>query len=208
MDEKLVQLRYMVVTALFVNYKLNEDPIIRSTFDELLKPLVIKEVKGFMLLLTKTPRKFRSVLELVSDVVDEIIKNRFDNSTTNTVVQNLQNKFDALTSFASKELSKSSFSDEIAFLASLDVSKLKEKDKLLFDNTELFIINHLGFKTLLNLHSDDPFLFDKRVIDALNLYEAENFRQQHQIEASHKKKTLEDVNRPQMIESLADDKRF
>jgi len=208
MDEKLVQLRYMVVTALFVNYKLSEDPIMRSTLDELLKPLVIKELKGFMLLLTKTPRKFRSVLELVSDVVDEIIKARFDSSTTQNIVTTLQNKFDALMTFASTQVAQSPFDDEIAFLNSLDVSKLKEKESTLFDKTELFIINHVSFKTLLSLHNDDPFLFTKRVSDALNLYETENFKLTHMISAKNKKQSLEDVNRPEIVESLAHDKRF
>jgi len=208
MEEKLVQLRYMVVTALFVNYKLSEDPIMRSTLDELLKPLAIKELKGFMLLLTKTPRKFRSVLELVSDVVDEMIKSRFDDKTSQTVVKNLQTKCQALIDFATKELAGTSFDDEISFLLSLDLGKLKEKDALLFDNRELFIINHIGFKTLLSLNNDEPFLFEKRVTDALNLYETEIFNQQNLLSTKSKKHSLEDVNRPQMVESLANDKRI
>ena len=208
MEDKLVQLRYMVVTALFVNYKLSEDPIMRSTLDELLKPLVIKELKGFMLLLTKTPRKFRSVLELVSDVVDEIIKARFDNAHTQTLVTTLENKFDALLTFASSQLSQSSFDNEGDFLNDLDLAKLKEKEGALFDKIELFIINHLGLKTLLFLHSDDPYLFAKRISDALNLYETENFKLTHSISAKNKKHSLEDVNRPEMVESLANDKRF
>lgn len=208
MEEKLVQLRYMVVTALFVNYKLSEDPIMRSTFDELLKPLAIKELKGFMLLLTKTPRKFRSVLELVSDVVDEITKARFDDKASQTVVEVLQIKCQALMDFATKEIAQTNFDDEIIFLASLDLGKLKEKDGLLFDNRELFIINHIGFKTLLSLYNEEPFLFKKRVNDALNLYETEVFNQNNLLSSKSKKHSLEDVNRPQIIESLANDKRI
>lgn len=208
MEEKLVQLRYMVVTALFVNYKLSEDPIMRSTLDELLKPLAIKELKGFMLLLTKTPRKFRSVLELVSDVVDEIIKSRFDTQASQSILQNLQTKCGALIDFATKKISQTSFDDEISFLLSLDLGKLKEKEGLLFDNRELFIINHIGFKTLLNLYNEEPFLFEKRVTDALNLYETEIFNHNNLLSTKTKKHSLEDVNRPQIVESLANDKRI
>jgi hypothetical protein len=207
MEEKLVQLRHMVVTALFVNYKLSEDPIMRSTLDELLKPLVITELKSFMLLLTKTPRKFRSVLELVSDVVEEIVKGRFDTQEQNSVVKALQTKFDALIDFAHKEITQSSFSDEIEFLSSLDVAKLKEKDALLFSHQELYIINKNGFKALLLLHKDEPFLFQKRVMDALTAYQMETFAQNNVLSSQNKKTALEDVNRPEIIETLADDKR-
>ena len=208
MEEKLVQLRHMVVTALFVNYKLSEDPIMRSTLDELLKPLIITELKSFMLLLTKTPRKFRSVLELVSDVVEEIVKSRFDVQEQSSIVKHLQAKFDALIDFAHKEISKSSFSDEIEFLSSLEIAKLKEKEDLLFNHQELYIINTVGFKPLLLLHKDEPFLFEKRIMDALTQYQMETFAQNNVLSSQNKKLTLEDVNRPEIIEALADDKRI
>ncbi len=208
MEEKLLQLRHMVVTALFVNYKLSEDPIMRSTLDELLKPLVITELKSFMLLLTKTPRKFRSVLELVSDVVEEIVKNRFDKSEQHSVVTSMQNKFDALITFAQKQISQSSFDNEIDFLSSLDVTKLKEKEDLLFNHQELYIIDKAGFKPLLLLHGDDPFLFEKRIIELLSQYQLESFAQNNLISQKTQKRTLEDVNRPEIVEALAHDKRI
>lgn len=207
MEDKLVQLRHMVVTALFVNYKLSEDPIMRSTLDELLKALVVKELKSFMLLLTKTPRKFRSVLELVSDVVDEIVKNRFDSKEQNIQVKALQKKFDALLTFAHGQMKQSAFDDEISYLSSLDVTKLKEKEELLFNHTELFILEKVSFKTLLSLHKDDPYLFEKRITDALLQYQMQTFSQENILSKPNKKQNLEDVNRPQIIESLAHDKR-
>jgi hypothetical protein len=207
MDEKLSQVRGMVVTALFVNYKLDEDPIMRSTIVELLKPLAIKELKTFMLTLTKTPRNYRSVLELVSDVVDETVKKRFDTKVTNTTVKALQTKFDALINFASTQISNSSFDNETAYLNSLDVKKLKEKDHPLFSEKELFVIDNITFKTLLMLHSDDPFIFEKRIVDAIALFDNQEFAKHNLISASKPKQAIENVNEPEIIEALAHDKR-
>lgn len=207
MEDKLVQLRYMVITALFVNYKLSEDPIMRSTLDELLKPLAIKELKGFMLLLTKTPRKFRSVLELVADVVEEIQKSRFDQHKSHDFIVGLHSKLEALLSFAKTEISGSSFDTEIAFLKTLDITKLKEKESSLFDKRELYVIENIGFISLISLFNDDPYLFEKRILDALYLYDTEAFNTQHSLSSGKKNRTLEDVNRPEIVEALAHDKR-
>ena len=207
MEDKLVQLRYMVITALFVNYKLSEDPIMRSTLDELLKPLAIKELKGFMLLLTKTPRKFRSVLELVADVVEEIQKSRFDQHKSHNFIVGLHSKLEALLSFAKTEISGSSFDTEIAFLKTLDITKLKEKESSLFDKRELYVIENIGFISLISLFNDDPYLFEKRILDALYLYDTEAFNTQHSLSSGKKNRTLEDVNRPEIVEALAHDKR-
>ncbi len=207
MEDKQVQLRYMVITALFVNYKLSEDPIMRSTLDELLKPLAIKELKGFMLLLTKTPRKFRSVLELVADVVGEIQKSRFDQHKSHDFIVALHSKFEALLSFAKTEISGSSFDTEIEFLKTLDITKLKEKESPLFDKRELYVIENIGFISLISLFNDDPFLFEKRILDALYLYETEVFNVQHALSSGKKNRILEDVNRPEIVEALAHDKR-
>ena len=208
MDEKLSQVRGMVVTALFVNYKLDEDPIMRSTLVELLKPLAIKELKTFMLALTKTPRKYRSVLELVSDVVDETVKKRFDSKITDATVKALQTKFDALISFASTQISNSNFDNETDYLNSLDIHKLKEKDQPLFSEKELFVIHNITFKTLIMLHNDDPFIFEKRIVDAITLFDNQEFAKHNLISASKPKQAIENVNEPEIIEALAHDKRI
>ena len=49
---------------------------------------------------------------------------------------------------------------------------------------------------------------DKLYSDALNLFETEIFNQNNLLSAKTKKHSLEDVNRPQIVESLANDKRI
>ncbi len=177
MDEKLTQLRYMVITAIFVNYKLDEDPIMRSTLDELLKPLVVKELKSFMLMLTQTPRNFRSVLELVADVVNELVRKRFDPKLSKQVADRMQKKLRALMGFASQAIKASEYDSEISYLKGLDLHKLKEKDQPLFSPMELFIIEELGFDKLLTIFDDDPYLFEKRISEALYTYQMQQFKE-------------------------------
>ena len=167
-DQTLQNARFELISALFINFKIEENTILRSTYDEILKPLQLKELKTFMLLLSQTNRNYRSTLELVSDVVAQTVRKRIDQNQLREKTELLEKKFQAIMSLASIAIQKSDYATELDFLAQAEIEKFTSSDKKpLFLPDELELIQEIGFMTLVRLSIDDVFLFQQRVMNYL-----------------------------------------